>query len=194
MSNNISNETLKKYAEIASEAFMRDPVYIGCSKNKKIRKLVAYHGTLIRMYASRKRGFKFYFDEEGRGMMMLRPAHSEMSAAEFMKCPNAYALVLLLPWASRLMDVDNRCENKKYFDEQTYIISPVFVDVNHQGKGVAKKLVQKAAEDVRAMGCKLGLDTQNPVNIPIYEKMGFKLFHQELFEDINITNYHMILE
>ena len=35
MSNNISNETLKKYAEIASEAFMSDPAYIHATKNEK---------------------------------------------------------------------------------------------------------------------------------------------------------------
>ncbi len=194
MTINITDETLKRYAEIASEAFMNDPAYIHSAKNEKIRKKVAYHGTLIRMYASRNRGFRFYFDEEGRGMLVLRPAHSELSAGEFMKCPNAYALVRLLPWAAKLMSVDSRCENKKYFDEKTYIISPVFVDVNHQRKGVASKLIAKAAEDMKALGYKIGLDTQNPDNVTAYEKMGFKVFHHVYFEDTKIHNYHMILE
>ena len=52
----------------------------------------------------------------------------------------------------------------------------------------------KAAADLKEQGCKLGLDTQNPDNVPKYEKMGFRLFHQAFYEDIQIYIFHMILE
>ena len=194
MTNNIPDDVLKKYARMASEAFMQDPNYINAAKNIKLRKLVAYHATLVRLYASRAMGFKFYFDEQDRGVLIVRPAQSDIPTDVFMKGKNIPAVILLLPWIGKMLQVDVRCENAKHFDDKTYIISPVFVDVNHQGQGVARKLIEKAAADLKAQGYKLGLDTQNPENIIKYEKMGFKLFHQAFYEDTQMYIFHMILE
>ncbi len=192
--NNISDETLKKYARMASEAFINDPNYANAAKNIKLRKLVTYHATLVRLYASRAMGFKFYFDQQERGVLIVRPAQSDIPTDVFMKGKNIPAVIMLIPWIRKLLDVDTRCENAKHFDDKTYIISPVFVDVKHQGQGVARKLIEKAAADLKEQGYKLGLDTQNPDNVPIYEKMGFRLFHQAFYEDIQMHIFHMILE
>lgn len=193
MENKISNETLKKYAKIASEVFMDDPVYVQVAKNKKIRKTVIYHGTLIRMYASRKNSL-FYFDEEERGMLVLKHVSIDYKVSEFLKCPNWPAVILLRPYAAKLFGIIGKFDNKNIFDENTYTISPLFVAKEHQGKGVARKLVERALEDMRAKGCKIGLDTQNPVNVPIYEKIGFKLVKEEYFEENQLNNYYMIIE
>ena len=192
--NNISDETLKKYAKMASEAFINDPNYVNAAKNIKLRKLVTYHATLVRLYASRTMGFKFYFDQQERGVLIVRPAQSDIPTDVFMKGKNIPAVIMLIPWIRKLLDVDVRCENAKHFDDKTYIISPVFVDVKHQGQGVARKLIEKAAADLKEQGCKLGLDTQNPDNVPKYEKMGFRLFHQAFYEDTQMYIFHMILE
>ena len=192
--NNISDETLKKYAKMASEAFINDPNYVNAAKNIKLRKLVTYHATLVRLYASRAMGFKFYFDQQERGVLIVRPAQSDIPTDVFMKGKNIPAVIMLIPWIRKLLDVDVRCENAKHFDDKTYIISPVFVDVKHQGQGVARKLIEKATADLKEQGYKLGLDTQNPDNVPKYEKMGFRLFHQAFYEDIQMYIFHMILE
>ena len=190
----LSDETLKKYARMASEAFMDDPNYINAAKNVKLRKLVAYHSVLVRLYASRAMGFKFYSDEQERGVLIVRHAHSDIPINIFMKGKNLPAVLLLMPCIKKMMDVDVRCENSKYFDDKTYIISPVFVDVKHQGKGVARKLIERAAADLKEQGYKLGLDTQNPANVAKYEKMGFKLFHQAFFDDTQMYIFHMIYD
>ena len=194
MADNIPDSVLKKYARMASEAFLNDQNYVNAAKNLKLRKLVAYHSTLVRLYASRAMGFKFYFDEQERGMLIVRHAQSNIPTYVFMKGKNIPFVILLIPCIKKLLDTDVRCENAKYFDDKTYIVSPVFVDVKHQGKGVAKKLIARAAADLKEQGYKLGLDTQNPDNVAKYEKMGFKLFHQAFYEDTQMYIFHMILE
>lgn len=42
-------------------------------------------------------------------------------------------------------------------------------------------LLKRAIADARAKGCKLGLDTQNPANIPFYEKAGFRVVGHEFY-------------
>ena len=56
------------------------------------------------------------------------------------------------------------------------------------------KLLKKAIEDARAKGYKLGLDTQNPDNVPFYEKAGFIVVGYEFHEKEQIHNYYMICE
>ena len=62
----------------------------------------------------------------------------------------------------------------KVFPENCYIISPVFVAPEHQGKGVATELIKKGISDLVPQGYKLGLEAQNPENVKFYEKLGIQ--------------------
>ena len=70
-------------------------------------------------------------------------------------------------------------------------ISPLFVGKEFQKQGVARKLIQRAINDVGA-DHKIGLDTQNPVNLPFYEKMGFEMVGHVYYEDKDIDNYYLV--
>ena len=191
---NISNDTLKKYAKIASEVFMEDPVYMQVSKNEKIRKTVIYHGVLIRLYDSRNNGDLFYIDEQERGILVLRNVDRELQFSQFMKCPNFMALFLLLPYVLKLFSIIGQFDNKAILGENSYVVSPIFVAKEHQRKGVAANLIKKAVAELVPQGYKIGLDTQNPVNVEKYEKMGFKLVKHEFLEKEQIDNYYMVIE
>lgn len=186
----ISYQILKKYAKIASEAFVNDPVYRYVAKNERLRKYVIYHGTLIRLYASRN-GAAFYEDEQGRGLLVLRSTDIDYSISDYMKAPNRIAMVLLLPYALKLFGILGQIGNN-VLGENVHIISPIFVSPEHHNKGVASTLVKKAVADMAKKGCKVGLDTQNRENVFKYEKMGFTLVKEEFFDKEKIHNYYMI--
>ena len=63
MANNISNETLKKYARMGAKAFMTNPGYVLSCKDEKKKEDFIYNVILMRLYISRKTDI-FYFDEE----------------------------------------------------------------------------------------------------------------------------------
>ena len=193
MENNIPNKTLKKFAKIASEAMIDDPVYVRTCKNVRTRKKMLYHVTLLRLYASRKAD-RIYIDEEERGLMVLRYSRNDYTVGEFLKCPNWPMLFVLRPYVVKLFDIIGRFDNKGIFDDKTYCIVPIFVAKEHQRKGVAANLIKRGLEDMRARGCKIGLETQNPANLSFYEKVGFTQVGHDYYEDLDMHTYYMVIE
>ena len=193
MENKITRETLKYYARMASEAYVNDPVYRFACRNEKIRKRFIYHFILLRLKSSIKKDI-FYFDEEKRGLLILREAHYDYTMWQFLKCPNWVFLVLYWPITLKTLLAYSHLDNKDIFDENTYIVSPVFVSKEHQGKGIATKLLNMGIEDMRSKGKKIGLETQNPDNVAFYERFGFKTVKHEFYKLEKINNYYMLCE
>ena len=193
MNKHITNETLKKYAEMASEVFMEDPVYKYVCKNEWLRKKLIYHGVLIRLYDSAKKDI-LYFDEQGRGMLVLKDVKRQYQISELMKCPNSMAVILLAPYVVKMFGILGQFNNRSVLGEDVYTISPVFVGKEYQRQGVAASLVKRAVADMKEKGLKVGLDTQNPDNVEKYEKMGFTLIKHEFLEKEQIDNYYMLFE
>lgn len=189
----IDRKTLKYYARMASEAYINDPVYVWACKNEKIRKRFIYHFILLRLNSSRKKDI-FYFDEEDRGLLILREAHYDYTMWQFLKCPNWVFLVLYFPLTIKALMAYSHLDNKDIFDEKTYIVSPVFVSKEHWGKGIATKLLNMGLEDMLSGGYKVGLETQNPENVKFYERLGFRVVREEFYKLEKIHNYYMIAE
>ena len=194
MTVNITNETLKKYARMGAKAFMTNPGYVLSCKDENKKEDFIYNVILMRLYISRKTDI-FYFDEEGRGMLVLRKAGLDYPTGEVLKVPNIFGLLKNMSYVSKLLSVTGVYSSKGLYDEEkTYIVSPVFVDVNHQGKGVGTALLKKAIEDMSAKGYKVGLDTMEPSNVPYYEKLGFKLIDKQYNEKEDAYSWYMIHE
>ena len=194
MNSNITNEMLKKYAKMASQSFMTNPGYVISCPDEKKRQDFIYHVVLMRLYISRKTDI-FYFDEEGRGLLVLRKAGLGYPTGEVLKVPNILGLLKNMSFVSKLLGVTGAFSDKGLYDEEkTYIVSPVFVDVNHQGKGVGTALLKKAVEDMAQKGFKVGLDTMEPTNVPYYEKLGFKLIDTQFSEKDNAYSWYMVHE
>lgn len=194
MNSNITNEILKKYAKMASQSFMTNPGYVISCPDEKKRQDFIYHVVLMRLYISRKTDI-FYFDEEGRGLLVLRKAGLGYPTGEVLKVPNILGLLKNMSFVSKLLGVTGAFSDKGLYDEEkTYIVSPVVVDVNHQGKGVGTALLKKAVEDMVQKGFKVGLDTMEPTNVPYYEKLGFKLIDTQFSEKDNAYSWYMVHE
>lgn len=194
MNSNITNEILKKYAKMASQSFMTNPGYVISCPDEKKRQDFIYHVVLMRLYISRKTDI-FYFDGEGRGLLVLRKAGLGYPTGEVLKVPNILGLLKNMSFVSKLLGVTGAFSDKGLYDEEkTYIVSPVFVDVNHQGKGIGTALLKKAVEDMAQKGFKVGLDTMEPTNVPYYEKLGFKLIDTQFSEKDNAYSWYMVHE
>lgn len=191
--NKISRKTLKYYAKMASEAYVNDPVYCFACKNEGIRKRFIYHFLLLRLNSSKKKDI-IYFDEENRGLCIFREAHYDYTMFQFLKCPNWVFLTLYWPITLKTLLAYSHLDNKDVFDDKTYIVSPVFVSPDHQGKGIASSLLKNGMSKLIDEGYKIGLETQNPANVGFYEKLGFRVVKEEYYKLEKIHNYYMLCE
>ncbi len=188
----MDRKTLKYYARMAAESYMNDPVHSYATKSEKWRRKYIYHFMIERLATSNREDI-IYFDEQGRGLCVWRKAHNEYTLFDFLLYPNWVFLSLYFVSTFRTLKAYGHLD-VKVFDKNTLIISPVFVDVKHQGKGVATKLIKQGIEDLVPKGYKLGLEAQNPDNVAFYEKLGFKVIKHDYWKSEKIDNYYMVYD
>lgn len=188
----LDRKTLKYYAKMAAESYVDDPVHVYATKNETLRKKFLYHFMLERFSSSSGVDY-IYEDEEKRGLCIFRDAHNDYTVLDFMKCPNwVFLCVYFVSTIKTLKTFSHR--NMNVFEKGTYLIEPVFVGKEYQGKGIATKLIKQGVKDLTAKGYKIGLETQNPDNLPLYEKLGFVLIEDTYFKAENIHNYCMVYQ
>ena len=185
-----NRKTLKYYAKMAAEAYVNAPVHCYATKSVYFRKKFVYHFMMCR-FACSNRTDTFYFDEEKRGLCILRDAHNPYTMLGFLTSPNWIFLAIYFKSLFKTLKAYNHLDDK-VFDEKTMIISPVFVDINHQGKGIATKLINKSVQEFTEKGYKIGLETQNEKNVTFYEKLGFRTIRYTYFKSEKIHNYYMV--
>lgn len=185
-------KTLKYYARMAAESYVNDPVHSYATKSEKIRKKYVYHFMMARLSTSNREDI-IYFDEQNRGLCVWRDAHNEYNVFDFLMCPNWVFLMLYFVNTFKTLKAYSHLD-VKVFEKNTLIISPVFTDVNHQGKGVATELIKRGIRNLVPQGYKLGLEAQNPDNVPFYEKLGFKVIKHDYWKNEKIHNYYMVYE
>ncbi len=188
----MDRKTLKYFARMAAESYVNDPVHVWATKNESLRKRYVYHFMIERLSTSNREDI-IYIDEENRGICVWRDAHNPYNMFDFLLCPNWVFLVLYPIRTIKTLKAYSHLD-EKVFPENTLLISPVFVDVKHQGKGIATKLIKQGIADLVPQGYKLGLEAQNPDNVKFYEKLGFKTIKYVYFESEKIHNYYMMYE
>lgn len=188
----MDRKTLKYYARMAAQSYVNDPVHSYATKSEKLRKKYVYHFMMARLSTSNREDL-IYFDEEGRGLCVWRDAHNDYDMFDFLMCPNWVFLMFYMPSTVRTLKAYNHLDSN-VFENNTLIISPVFTDINHQGKGVATALIKKGIEELVPKGYKLGLEAQNMDNVAFYEKLGFRTIKEEYWESVDIHNHYMVYE
>lgn len=185
----LSKDELKYFAKMAGEAYVNDPVHSYATKHVKLRKKFVYHFMMERLSTSNGEDY-FYIDDKNRGVCVWRKAHNEYTVLDFFKCSHWLFLWLCWPNTLRTLAAYSDLDVKK-FDDNAWIISPVFVAPEHQGKGIAAELITKSMYDLREMGYSFGLEAQDEKNVKYYEKLGFRVFEKAYFKRGNITHYYM---
>ena len=174
----MDRKTLEYFARMAAESYVDDPVHSYATKSVERRKKFVYHFMMERLATSNREDI-IYIDEQKRGICIWRDAHNEYDVFDFLMCPNWVFLVVYLWNTIKTLKAYSHLDSK-VFEKNTLIISPVFVDKNHQGQGIATQLIKKGIRDLVPQGYKLGLETQNPDNVAFYEKLGF---HKRPFDN-----------
>ncbi len=188
----LDRETLKYYARMAAESFVDDPVHKFATKHVERRKKFVYHFLLERLTSSNKCDV-FYVDDEARALCVWRDAHNEYTVMDFLKCPNWVFLCYYITSTVKTLMAYSHLDSK-VFEKNTLIISPVFVDPQHQGRGIAKAMIKAGIEEFVPQGYKIGLETQNPDNVGFYEKLGFRIIKEEFYKFEKIHNYYMVYD
>ena len=188
----MDRKTLKYFARMAAESYVDDPVHSYATKSVERRKKFVYHFMMERLATSNREDI-IYIDEQNRGICIWRDAHNEYDVFDFLMCPNWVFLVVYLWNTIKTLKAYSHLDSK-VFEKNTLIISPVFVDKNHQGQGIATELIKKGIRDLVPQGYKLGLETQNPDNVAFYEKLGFKTIKHDYWKSEKIHNYYMVYE
>ena len=186
----LTRKELEYYARMASETYVNDPVHVYATKNEKLRKKFLYHFMIERLSTSNGEDF-IYEDEEKRGLCVWRDAHNDYTMFDFLKCPNWVFLCVCNISLIKTLKVFSHLD-QKVFEKNTLLISPVFVDKDHKGKGIGTALIKRGIEELVPLGYKLGLETQNPENVALYERLGFKTVEYKFFKSEKIHNYYMV--
>ena len=186
----LDRKTLKEMALMAAEAYMEDPVHKNCTRVPAVRKRFLYHFMTERFSSSNGKDI-IYLDEEKRGMCIWRDAKNDYTVFDFLKCPHWVFLVLYWVSTVRTLIIYGR-RDLSVFPDNTLLIEPVFVGKEFQGRGIATKLIRQGIEDLVPLGYNLGLETQNPDNITLYEKLGFKVISKQELKRGRIYNYSML--
>ncbi len=190
--NTMDEEVMKHFAKISVDAFMDDPLYVYSAKKESKRAKLLYHLNLARLYASYHGGDIIYTDEENKGICIFRKAGASYANGHFRKAPDVKGLLFCASALSKCLGVNNKLK-PEYFPENTYTVSPVYVDKKHWGEGVGSKILLEGIKDLTAQGFNIGIETQNKMNVPFYEKLGFKTFKEEPLEE-GIDGWWMIFE
>ena len=186
----LDKKTIKMLALMAGDAFSDDPVHSYATPILYFRKRYIYHIMMERFTASNGKDI-IYLDEQERGMCIWRDAKNDYTALEFLKCPHWIFLVLYwLPSLRTLFTYTKR--DLSVFPDNTLLIEPVFVGKDYQGKGIATALIREGIDELSSLGYNLGLETQNPDNLPLYENLGFKIISEQTLKKGKIFNYSML--
>ncbi len=186
----LTNKELRFFAEMAGRAYVNDPVHSYATKNPRRRVRFVSHFMMERLHTSNGEDY-IYIDDKNRGICVWRKAHNEYGVLDFLKC--ADWLYLYWYWPNTLRTLSAYAPlDVRVFSEDTYIISPVFVDPDCQGMGIATELIKAGMNDLGEMGFKFGLEAQDEKNVKFYEKLGFEVTDRAYYKKGNITHYYMV--
>ena len=188
----LDKKELRDFARIAGKAYVNDPVHSYATKNPDRRVKFVYHFTMERLNTSNGEDY-FFIDKENRGVCVFRRAHNEYGVIDFLRCPDWLYLYWYWPNTLRTLSAYSPLD-VKVFNENTWIISPVFVSPEFQGRGIATSLIKAGIEYLQNEGYDIGLEAQDDRNVRYYEKLGFKVFEKAYYKKGNITHYYMIYE
>lgn len=188
----MDRKTLKYFARMAAESYVNDPVHVYATKSEKRRKKFVYHFMIERLSTSNREDV-IYIDEQNRGLCVWRDAHNAYTVFDFLLCPNWVFLAFYWFHTFKTLKAYSHLD-EKVFEKNTLLISPVFVDKNYQGQGIATEMIERGIKEFVPKGYKLGLETQNPDNVGFYEKLGFRTIKYQYWKSEKIHNYYMVYD
>ncbi|MBQ6066262.1 MAG: GNAT family N-acetyltransferase [Clostridia bacterium] len=188
----LTHKELRYFAKMAGQAYVNDPVHTYATKDPAAREKFVSHFMMERLHTSNGEDW-FFIDDENRGLCVWRKARNEYGFFDFMLCADWVYLFAFLPRTVRTLAAYSPLD-VKMFDEDTWIISPVFVAPEHQGQGIATELIKKSMETLAPLGYRFGLEAQDERNVRFYERLGFRTVQEAYYQRGDIRHYYMVYQ
>lgn len=169
----IKKEEIKTLSELFARCFYNDPLYLFFFPNEKKRKRCAEY---LFEYELRMSLNYAYSNKNCTACFVYKTADdkpSKVSPLFSIKLFFSVGLVSTVK-AMRYLSFSNKKKNL-YKPENGSYLSLLCVDKSLRKQGVAKEIISSFGSD------SVYLETQNPVNVQIYNKLGFKLLDKSNF-------------
>lgn len=195
----LTNPDQAAVSALLSQAFAEDPAYeyflSGCAPDAKARCLARLVRFIVAYHCQ-------------SGMPVWGVTHQgELVACALLEVPGpgwrrALALLCQLPKligrvplssVQRMNDYARVSRQNLPGAVQFYLIK-IGVAANQQGQGLGKALINAILDHYRQSDAILGLDTENPDNVPLYQHLGFQLHDQIMLDDLSIYRMYRPLK
>lgn len=190
----LDSKDISLAAKIFAKAMYDDPLHIFFFTNPKTRerKICSMYAFMVKMnYLNALKTSKLC---EGV-VIWEKPFEHEFkvsfkeyilgSSLFFMLGPHSLSrMIKYQEWSAKL--------KKESIEDPYWYLSVVIVDPEHQGKGFASKLIKPILAKADESHHKVYLETQNPNNVPIYEKYGFAIVSEHKVPGTEIFHYIMV--
>lgn len=184
---------------LLTEAFEADPAYAyflsGCSPTKKDH----YRALLIRFVVA-------YHCQSGMPVWGTT-LNGKLVACALVEAPGpewrrALALLWQLPRligrvplsSVQHMNQYARVSRQGLPNTIRHYLIKIGVSANHQGQGLGKSLISAIVNHYQQSEGLMGLDTENPDNVPLYEHLGFQLHDQLTLDSLRIYRMYRPLK
>lgn len=179
----IRQADIKELSKLFADCFCNDPLYVYFFPNPEKRKRCAKY---LFEYELRS-ALNFTYANQNNTACIVYKKSSDCSA----KVSPLFAVRLFFAVGPRsvvkAMQYLSFCEKKKHAfkPQNAAYLSLLCVDRSLRNQGVAKAMISALT------GGTVYLETQNPVNVQIYKKLGFQLVDQSCFAQ-NVMHYCML--
>lgn len=176
----IRKDEINTLSELFAYSFYNDPLYLYFFPNEKKRKKCAKY---LFEYELRMSLNYAYANEDLTACFVYKKAGDEPSKVSPLFSIKLFFSVGLLA-ALKGVKYLSFCNAKKklYKPENSTYLSLLCVDEVLRKRGVAKSIISSFGADT------VYLETQNPVNVKIYKKMGFTLLDESNFTN-DVVHY-----
>lgn len=181
----IRKDEIKILSELFAHCFYNDPLYLYFFPNEKKRKKCAKY---LFEYELRMSLDYAYSNEKLTACFVYKKKDDEPSKVSLFFSIKLFFSVGLFTTIKALKYLSYSNNKKdKYKPENGSYLSLLCVDKSLRKQGVAKAIISSFGSD------SVYLETQNPVNVQIYKKMGFKLLDKSNFAK-DVVHYCLLKE
>ncbi|MFX0002486.1 MAG: GNAT family N-acetyltransferase [Candidatus Hodarchaeota archaeon] len=192
----LSKNQIKPASETISEAFFHDPlmIYFFPKQKERKKKLKSMMELLLRIGI--KYGVAHATSPNLEGISIWFPSN-KAKITTMMGLLNG-GLSYFLKLGSNAIKRQNRFYNyvsskhKKLLPSKYWYLSIIGINPRDQGKGLSRVLLNSMFDQFDEQNLPCILDTNNEKNLPIYERLGFKIIEEYKVPDTDIVNWAMI--
>jgi GNAT superfamily N-acetyltransferase len=165
---------LDRVVEIIVGAFYADPVWAWAFPDPDLRR--AQHRRFWRLYVEGAARYSSVWlnAEETSAAVWIPPGGTELTPDQEASVEPLLIELLGRAGAARVMDAGDAFERAHPREPGHHYLSLLGTDPAHRGKGLGLALLRQTLTRADSDGLPAYLEASNPVNVPLYERYGFR--------------------